>query len=175
MLCNMFLKMSGRTSVNKAIENSGTDWFIYFGPNDICVRTFCKHTLGWAFQAKDIERMNNGMLPDPLLTRGGLGCRHGWMPISEGTIQRQFPGRQVLKADEVVLKINNSLEITVLHPTEVMSQAQYENIEAKKHAEFQESLIKAGLTKTEIETLNNNIDATVTGIVNNISRAFTKK
>jgi hypothetical protein len=63
--------------------------------------------------------MDNGMIPNVLLSCGGWGCRHNWRPISVLVLNELYKGRQVLTARELVLLIGKTREITVLEPLKV--------------------------------------------------------
>jgi len=71
--------------------------FVYVGPVDSVARKFCVDRVGKAYTRADIDEMDNGQLPNTLMTRGGYNCRHLWRRVSvldqdvldlEGTDQR---------------------------------------------------------------------------------------
>jgi hypothetical protein len=53
----------------------------YSGPFDARNRPFCHRLMeaAKAYSRADIERMNNGMLPNVFLSAGGWNCRHVWI------------------------------------------------------------------------------------------------
>lgn len=58
----------------------------YVGPpsSDPIIRPFCRHLMaevqaGTDWTREQIERMDNGQLPNPFLTGGGWNCRHQWV------------------------------------------------------------------------------------------------
>lgn len=58
------------------------DVFLYSGPIDTRCRPFCLRIVGKVFSRKAIDRMDNGQLPNTMLTRGGYNCRHQWRPVT---------------------------------------------------------------------------------------------
>lgn len=53
-------------------------------PDDQLTRPFCRRILeeqreGQTYSRAEIEAMNNGDLPDVMLTCGGIECRHQWI------------------------------------------------------------------------------------------------
>jgi hypothetical protein len=56
--------------------------FKYLGPDDEVVRPFCEARLGKVFTRGEIDRMDNGQIPDVFLTAGGYNCRHSWIEVS---------------------------------------------------------------------------------------------
>jgi hypothetical protein len=57
--------------------------FAYFGPVDSKTRKFCMDRVGKIYTRADIDGMNNGQLPNCLITRGGYACRHHWIAVSK--------------------------------------------------------------------------------------------
>lgn len=56
----------------------------YYGPDDKLNRPFCRHLLerqedGKTFTRAEIDAMDNGQLPNVMLTGGGYRCRHQWI------------------------------------------------------------------------------------------------
>ena len=53
----------------------------YSGPDDKLTRPFCEHLLklGKAYTREEIGKMDNGQLPNVMITRGGWNCRHQWI------------------------------------------------------------------------------------------------
>jgi hypothetical protein len=65
------------------LEDAGPDHvFWYLGPVDLLMRPFCREHVGKVYRRATIMQLDNGQLPDPLLTGGGWECRHGWMVLS---------------------------------------------------------------------------------------------
>jgi hypothetical protein len=66
------------------IGTSGTpdELFLYAGPADTRTRPFCRARVGKVFTRADIDAMDNGQLPNVLLTGGGYNCRHAWKAVS---------------------------------------------------------------------------------------------
>lgn len=56
--------------------------FLYAGPNDLKTREFCKARVGEVFTREEIDAMDNGQLPNVMLTGGGYNCRHQWKRVS---------------------------------------------------------------------------------------------
>jgi hypothetical protein len=56
--------------------------FLYAGPADIKNREFCKDRVGKVFSRDEIDEMDNGQLPNVMLTGGGYNCRHAWKRVS---------------------------------------------------------------------------------------------
>lgn len=55
----------------------------YEGPNDKLTRPFCKRMLqqtsGKQLTREQVEKLDNGQLPNPMITGGGYNCRHQWI------------------------------------------------------------------------------------------------
>lgn len=66
------------------IHTSGAldELFVYVGPMDIVTRPFCRAHVGKVYDREAISEMDNGQLPDVLITGGGYNCRHAWKPVS---------------------------------------------------------------------------------------------
>jgi hypothetical protein len=56
--------------------------YAYVGPVDGIIRPFCLEHVGKVYTKAEIDRLDNGQLPNPFLTGGGYNCRHLWAPIS---------------------------------------------------------------------------------------------
>ncbi len=67
----------------------------YSGPDDKLTRPFCEHLLklGKAYTREEIGKMDNGQLPNVMITRGGWNCRHQW----------------ILAVDEMIGSVNENL------------------------------------------------------------------
>lgn len=57
--------------------------FTYIGPVDDVIRPFCAEWVGKVRTRADIDALDNGQLPNVLLTAGGYNCRHAWIEISK--------------------------------------------------------------------------------------------
>lgn len=57
--------------------------YLYVGPVDGRVREWCLEHLGLVKTKDQIEALDNGQLPNPLLTGGGYNCRHSWLAVSD--------------------------------------------------------------------------------------------
>jgi hypothetical protein len=56
--------------------------FLYVGPDDTRTRDFCADRVDKVFSREAIEQMDNGQLPDAMLTAGGYNCRHQFRRVS---------------------------------------------------------------------------------------------
>lgn len=56
--------------------------FYYAGPVDSITRKFCIERVGKVFTRAEIDEMDNGQLPDVLITGGGYNCRHTFKVVS---------------------------------------------------------------------------------------------
>lgn len=59
--------------------------FVYLGPVDAEMREFCEDWVGKVRTRADIDGLDNGQLPNVMLTGGGYNCRHGWTEISDAS------------------------------------------------------------------------------------------
>jgi hypothetical protein len=65
------------------LDSGATDQlYLYVGPLDSVTRPFCRKQSGHVLQRDEVEALNNGQLPNPLLTGGGYECRHSWKRVS---------------------------------------------------------------------------------------------
>lgn len=55
--------------------------YVYIGPNDPLVRKTCQRIVGKYATKDQIARLDNGQIPNVLVTGGGWNCRHSWAPI----------------------------------------------------------------------------------------------
>jgi hypothetical protein len=62
-------------------DGSPDERFIYLGPDDEVTRPFCREHLNETLTRAEVESLDNGQLPNPLLTGGGYQCRHQWLPV----------------------------------------------------------------------------------------------
>lgn len=56
--------------------------FYYAGPLDSVTRPFCRVRIGKVFSRADVDAMDNGQIPDPLVSGGGYNCRHAFKRVS---------------------------------------------------------------------------------------------
>ncbi len=56
--------------------------FFYVGPVDTKVRPFCLSRVGKVYSRSEIDDMDNGQLPNVMLTGGGYNCRHVFSRVS---------------------------------------------------------------------------------------------
>lgn len=57
--------------------------FLYVGPVDQKAREFCLDHVGRVYTRAEIDRMDNGQLPNVLVTGGGYNCRHAFKRVSK--------------------------------------------------------------------------------------------
>lgn len=67
--------------------------FLYVGPNDAKTRPFCVDLVGEVHTRAEIDAMDNGQLPNVMLTGGGYNCRHQWRRVSP--LDRELLARRV--------------------------------------------------------------------------------
>ncbi len=60
----------------------GDELFAWVGPDDAKTREFCKGLIGQIHTRDEIDAMDNGQLPNVMLTGGGYNCRHQWRRVS---------------------------------------------------------------------------------------------
>jgi hypothetical protein len=78
----------GRQVESSATEDLGAEQpFMYSGPVDLKTRDFCLARVGKVFTRKDIEAMDNGQIPNVMLTGGGFNCRHVWMAVESRALR----------------------------------------------------------------------------------------
>lgn len=94
----------GRTvevaAADEAREGEEPDLFIYLGPIDDKTRDWCLQRVGRVYSRPEIDAMDNGQLPNPMLTGGGYNCRHRWVVLSEGSDLRALAGTTT-RADDI--------------------------------------------------------------------------
>ncbi len=56
--------------------------YLYSGPVDGKVRPFCKEHVGKVYTRAEIDKLDNGQLPNVFLTGGGYNCRHTFHAVS---------------------------------------------------------------------------------------------
>ncbi len=56
--------------------------FLYVGPDDEKTRAFCAARVDRVYSRAAIDAMDNGQLPNPMLTGGGYNCRHQFKRVS---------------------------------------------------------------------------------------------
>ncbi len=55
--------------------------YLYLGPLDSVTRDFCIELVGTVLTRSEIDKLDNGQLPDVFLTGGGYNCRHSWLAV----------------------------------------------------------------------------------------------
>lgn len=79
--------------------------FAYTGPVDAKIRPFCKQHVGKVYSRAEIDKMDNGQLPNVFLTAGGYNCRHQFTAISKFSDLRELHG-----TDERIPEIADQLK-----------------------------------------------------------------
>lgn len=59
------------------------DRFLYVGPQDTETRPFCRALVGEVRTRAQLDSLDNGQLPNTLLTGGGWNCRHKWLFLAD--------------------------------------------------------------------------------------------
>lgn len=73
-----------RSLTATAAEAAGLDFFYYAGPKDNITRPFCRKLVGKVISAKDMGKLNNGVVgSSALIQGGGYNCRHSWTAVSK--------------------------------------------------------------------------------------------
>lgn len=76
------MSIYGRQVEAVATQDLGDEQpYLYVGPADNVTRPFCLQHLGRVLTRREIERLDNGQLPNPFLTGGGYNCRHSWLAV----------------------------------------------------------------------------------------------
>jgi hypothetical protein len=57
--------------------------YVYVGPLDSLTRPFCRTWIGKVLERQEVEKLDNGQMPNPLITAGGYNCRHSWRRVSK--------------------------------------------------------------------------------------------
>jgi len=75
-----------RTATDRAFQRIQAEQeaplrYRYSGPVDKLERPFCRHLTDTdrAYTREQIDRMDNGQLPNVFITGGGWNCRHQWI------------------------------------------------------------------------------------------------
>ncbi len=79
-------------SLNRRWDPDADALFLYSGPVDGQVRPFWLEHVGKVYSVAAIRALDNGQLPDVLLTRGGWECRHHWAPLGRLSERREMAG-----------------------------------------------------------------------------------
>ncbi len=66
--------------------------YAYLGPVDNLMRPFCRRYIGRVLTKAEIDGLDNGQLPNVLLTCGGYLCRHVLSPVSVLSGTRELVG-----------------------------------------------------------------------------------
>lgn len=77
------MSMFARKVSDAKYKDAGIDKFRFIGPDDRLTRVFCNDLIdkGRVFTRDAIDAMDNGQLPDVMVTCGGWNCRHLWAGI----------------------------------------------------------------------------------------------
>ncbi len=59
------------------------DRFLYVGPSDTATRPFCARFVGQVKTRAELDSIDNGQIPNTLLTGGGWNCRHKWLFLAD--------------------------------------------------------------------------------------------
>lgn len=62
-------------------EAADIEFYEYFGGIIETTRPFCEERNGQVFHIEEINRMDNGQIPDVFIAGGGYNCRHEWLPV----------------------------------------------------------------------------------------------
>lgn len=91
----------------KLEDSSGDEGelFLFVGPLDRVTRDFCIDHLGHVRSRQEIEQLDNGQLPDPLLTGGGYNCRHIWQRVSALDVSLQELHRTGKRASHITKRL----------------------------------------------------------------------
>jgi len=73
----------GRQVEQLMTKGEPDELFVYLGPLDQVTREWCEERVGKVFSRAEIDEMDNGQLPTPMLTSGGYNCRHAFTLISK--------------------------------------------------------------------------------------------
>jgi hypothetical protein len=76
----------------EAMKSTPEDVCAYVGPADVKGRPFCRAHLGKVYTRDEIHAMDNGQLPDAMLTGGGYQCRHQFIAVSKLSEWRKLAG-----------------------------------------------------------------------------------
>ncbi len=68
------------------IRPSDSDRFIYQGPNDTETRPFCAGLVNEVMTRAEVDDLDNGQLPNSLLSGGGYNCRHIWFFLGDASL-----------------------------------------------------------------------------------------
>lgn len=72
-----------RLVVTATARGTSDEAFLFDGPIDAKLRPFCAERVGKVFTRAEIDAMDNGQLPNTLISGGGYNCRHTWIPLDE--------------------------------------------------------------------------------------------
>jgi hypothetical protein len=74
------LNARGIERIEEELPSDLEPMYGYLGPYDKLTRPFCRKLLDAddEYTRGEVEAMDNGQLPNPLLTGGGYNCRHTW-------------------------------------------------------------------------------------------------
>lgn len=82
-------------------EVEGTDpiAFVYIGPDDASNRPFCNALEFRWLRRGEIDRLDNGQIPDAWVSKGGYNCRHDWFPLFTEDELQEFERGSVERAN----------------------------------------------------------------------------
>lgn len=83
--------------------------FKYYGPQDSIARPFCSKLLGSAkvYTRAEIAAMDNGQIPNVMISRGGYRCRHQWIlsfEALENEVEAQAQAAEKARAEAAAAK-----------------------------------------------------------------------
>ena len=109
--------LSEFTRTHELLHTDGTpdEAFLYSGPIDARIRPFCLERVGKVFTREAIDAMDNGQLPNTLLTAGGYRCRHIFRAVSEYSDLKDLAGTGAYASERA--------EAQVDHVTQAMKDA----------------------------------------------------
>lgn len=76
----------------EVLKSTPDDVFVYMGPADVKLRPFCRQHVGKVFTKPQIDALDNGQMPNVLLTGGGYNCRHTFLALSKFSELRNLVG-----------------------------------------------------------------------------------
>jgi hypothetical protein len=76
------LSIYSRQVGQSGATGEASELFFYVGPVDTRVRPFCLARVGKVYSRSEIDDMDNGQLPNVMLTGGGYNCRHVFSRVS---------------------------------------------------------------------------------------------
>lgn len=77
------VSITGRQIQAILTEGEEDQAYLYVGPVDARTREWCLDHVGYVYSRDAIEQLDNGQLPNALLTGGGYSCRHTFLAVSD--------------------------------------------------------------------------------------------